>query len=172
MYTIGNPLIAQTMIRRDVEVGLNVPAAKLLDEKLAAFAALHRKQRLNRFADGCSHQPGLSKKLQIKNIMKAFIVDGYGKKERGRIAEMPEPELREDDVLVQIHAAGVNVLDSKIRDGEFNAFYLIASHSFSAMMWLGWWSKPDLECGDSSPAMRSMRGHIKIESVLSRNSFQ
>jgi NADPH:quinone reductase-like Zn-dependent oxidoreductase len=32
---------------------------------------------------------------------------------------MPEPEVREDDVLVQVHAAGVNVLDSKIRDGEF-----------------------------------------------------
>ena len=33
--------------------------------------------------------------------------------------EMPEPELREDDVLVQVHAAGVNPLDSKIRNGEF-----------------------------------------------------
>ena len=32
---------------------------------------------------------------------------------------MLEPELRDDDVLVQIHAAGVNLLDSKIRDGEF-----------------------------------------------------
>jgi len=32
---------------------------------------------------------------------------------------MPDPELRDDDVLVQIHAAGVNLLDSKIRDGEF-----------------------------------------------------
>src|SRR5438093_11981563 len=32
---------------------------------------------------------------------------------------MPDPELREDDVLVQIHAAGVNRLDSKIRNGEF-----------------------------------------------------
>src|SRR5216117_370459 len=32
---------------------------------------------------------------------------------------MPDPELREDDVLVQIHAAGVNLLDSKIRNGEF-----------------------------------------------------
>src|SRR5713226_9992831 len=29
------------------------------------------------------------------------------------------PEMRDDDVLVQIHAAGVNPLDSKIRDGEF-----------------------------------------------------
>jgi len=32
---------------------------------------------------------------------------------------MPSPQLREDDVLVQIHAAGVNLLDSKIRNGEF-----------------------------------------------------
>ncbi len=51
--------------------------------------------------------------------MKAFIIDRYGKKETGRIAEVPEPELRDDDVLIRIHAAGVNLLDSKIRSGEF-----------------------------------------------------
>jgi NADPH:quinone reductase-like Zn-dependent oxidoreductase len=51
--------------------------------------------------------------------MKAFVVDKYRKKGALRLAEMPEPELREDDVLVRIHAAGVNLLDSKIRDGEF-----------------------------------------------------
>ncbi len=51
--------------------------------------------------------------------MKAFIIDRYRNEDRGRIAEMPDPKLREDDVLVQIHAAGVNLLDSKIRDGEF-----------------------------------------------------
>ena len=28
---------------------------------------------------------------------------------------MPDPEVREDDVLVQVHAAGVNLLDSKIQ---------------------------------------------------------
>src|SRR6266568_5258406 len=32
---------------------------------------------------------------------------------------MPDPKLRENDVLVQVYAAGVNPLDSKIRDGEF-----------------------------------------------------
>jgi alcohol dehydrogenase len=32
---------------------------------------------------------------------------------------VPDPELREDEVLVQIHAAGVNLLDSKLRNGEF-----------------------------------------------------
>lgn len=51
--------------------------------------------------------------------MKAFIIDHYGKKETGRIAEVPEPELRDDDVLIRIHAAGVNPLDSKIRSGAF-----------------------------------------------------
>ncbi|CAE6786708.1 Zinc-type alcohol dehydrogenase-like protein [Paraburkholderia nemoris] len=51
--------------------------------------------------------------------MKAFIIERYGNKDRLSAAEMPEPELRDDDVLVQIYAAGVNPLDSKIRDGEF-----------------------------------------------------
>ena len=32
---------------------------------------------------------------------------------------MPGPEVRENDVLVEIHAASVNLLDSKIRNGEF-----------------------------------------------------
>ena len=49
--------------------------------------------------------------------MKAFIVDRYGKKESLRAGEVPEPELRDDEVLVQVHAAGVNQLDFKIRNG-------------------------------------------------------
>ncbi|WP_027798609.1 NADP-dependent oxidoreductase [Paraburkholderia dilworthii] len=57
--------------------------------------------------------------------MKAFIVDRYGRNGHGRnpaalrFGEMPEPELRDNDVLVQVHAAGVNALDAKIRNGEF-----------------------------------------------------
>src|SRR5437016_2647425 len=51
--------------------------------------------------------------------MKAFIVDRYGSADRVRASEVPDPEMREDDVLIEVHAAGVNPLDSKIRDGEF-----------------------------------------------------
>lgn len=51
--------------------------------------------------------------------MKAFIVDRYGSKDGLRAGDMPDPELREDDVLVQIHAAGVNPVDSGIRDGAY-----------------------------------------------------
>lgn len=52
-------------------------------------------------------------------MMKAFIVDRYGNSEIGRIGETPEPEVRENDVLIEVHAAGVNVLDLKIAKGEF-----------------------------------------------------
>ena len=51
--------------------------------------------------------------------MKAFIVSRYGKKEKLQLTEIAEPVVKENDVLVQIHAAGVNLLDSKIRNGEF-----------------------------------------------------
>lgn len=50
--------------------------------------------------------------------MKAFIIDSYGKKQAGRMADMPEPVVQDDDVLIQIHAASVNVLDAKIKSGE------------------------------------------------------
>ena len=51
--------------------------------------------------------------------MKAFILDRYGKKDAGRISEMPEPDVHDDDVLVRVHAASINPLDSKIKSGEF-----------------------------------------------------
>jgi NADPH:quinone reductase-like Zn-dependent oxidoreductase len=51
--------------------------------------------------------------------MKAFILDRYGTADRVRAGDMPDPQPREDDVLVQVHAAGVNLLDSKVRNGEF-----------------------------------------------------
>lgn len=51
--------------------------------------------------------------------MKAFVLDRYGKGRSLRSADVPTPELRDDEVLVQVHAAGVNLLDSKIRNGEF-----------------------------------------------------
>lgn len=51
--------------------------------------------------------------------MKAFILESYGANRALKLAEVPEPQLRDDEVLVQVHAAGVNQLDSKIKDGQF-----------------------------------------------------
>jgi NADPH:quinone reductase-like Zn-dependent oxidoreductase len=57
--------------------------------------------------------------LRKRNIMKAFITDRYSKQDPMRLGEMPEPELGDDDVLIEVHAAGLNQLDSKIKSGEF-----------------------------------------------------
>ncbi|WP_441279402.1 NADP-dependent oxidoreductase [Tardiphaga sp. 172_B4_N1_3] len=51
--------------------------------------------------------------------MKAFVVDKYKKKGALRLANVPEPEVQDTDVLVRVHATAVNLLDSKLRDGEF-----------------------------------------------------
>ena len=68
----------------------------------------------------CLHLQIASKVKQLGEInMKAFLIDRYKGVAHGRIAQMSEPELRPTDVMVQIHAAGVNVLDVKIATGEF-----------------------------------------------------
>lgn len=54
--------------------------------------------------------------------MKAHILKRYGKKEKLQLSDVSEPAVNENDVLVQIHAAGVNLLDSKIKSGEFKLF--------------------------------------------------
>lgn len=51
--------------------------------------------------------------------MKAFIVDRYGKNKPLRAGDVPEPELRADEVLIQVHAAAGNLIDVKVRNGEF-----------------------------------------------------
>jgi len=52
--------------------------------------------------------------------MEAFVVNKYkGPMEAG---EAPEPTVGTHDVLIDVRAAGVNVLDAKIRDGEFKVF--------------------------------------------------
>jgi NADPH:quinone reductase-like Zn-dependent oxidoreductase len=51
--------------------------------------------------------------------MKAFLLDRYAKSGSLRLGDTPPPVPRDDEVLVEIHAAGVNLLDSKLKSGEF-----------------------------------------------------
>src|SRR5437588_1603664 len=87
--------------------------------------------RVPRHRHGCDARPrqlnrmtGRPPARQIgeAGIVKAFILDRYGSSDSVWFGEMPAPEVRANDVLVQVHAAGVNLLDSKIRDGEFKLF--------------------------------------------------
>lgn len=54
--------------------------------------------------------------------MKAFVVEKYKKNGPIRLADMPDPQIGANDVLVRIAASAINQLDSKIRDGEFKLF--------------------------------------------------
>jgi NADPH:quinone reductase-like Zn-dependent oxidoreductase len=49
--------------------------------------------------------------------MNAYLVEKY--KSPMKAGEVPQPMVGDRDVLVEIAAAGVNLLDAKIRDGEF-----------------------------------------------------
>lgn len=54
--------------------------------------------------------------------MKAYVVEKYEKKGGLRLTERPDPQVQTNDVLVRIHATAVNLLDSKVRDGDFKIF--------------------------------------------------
>ncbi|OXA80323.1 alcohol dehydrogenase [Flavobacterium aquidurense] len=71
--------------------------------------------------------------------MKAFVINNYSKKANLQLAEMPVPEVKESDVLVEVYAAGVNLLDSKIKTGEFKLilpykFPLILGHDVAGII--------------------------------------
>jgi NADPH:quinone reductase-like Zn-dependent oxidoreductase len=51
--------------------------------------------------------------------MKAFVIDRYKSKDGGRFVDTQQPTVGDEDVLVQVHAAGVNLIDAKIASGEF-----------------------------------------------------
>jgi alcohol dehydrogenase len=60
--------------------------------------------------------------MSVRSCASPFTIDRYKSKDGGRIVDMPQPEVADNDVLVQIHAAGVNLLDAKIAYGEFKVF--------------------------------------------------
>lgn len=51
--------------------------------------------------------------------MKAFTITKYSKSNKMTLVELPIPVIKDNEVLIEIYAAGVNQLDSKIMTGEF-----------------------------------------------------
>lgn len=50
--------------------------------------------------------------------MKSFQVTRYGKKEKLQLTDIPTPVPQAGEVLIEVHATGLNLLDAKVRDGE------------------------------------------------------
>ncbi|EJR65404.1 hypothetical protein IIO_01588 [Bacillus cereus VD115] len=70
--------------------------------------------------------------------MKAMIIDKYGKVPM-RMTELPTPEISEYEVLAEIHAASINPIDFKIRDGKVKMLLkyempLILGNDFSGVI--------------------------------------
>ncbi|MCS0791312.1 NADP-dependent oxidoreductase [Cytobacillus firmus] len=70
--------------------------------------------------------------------MRAMVIDRHGKVPM-RLAEMPTPEIGEYEVLAEIHAASINPVDFKIRDGKVKLLVkykmpLILGNDFSGVV--------------------------------------
>lgn len=65
--------------------------------------------------------------------MKAFVIHRYSKTDKLQLLDVADPVPKKDEVLVQVHAASINQLDSKLKSGEFKLllpynFPLILGH--------------------------------------------
>src|SRR3984893_7197135 len=70
---------------------------------------------------------------QLSNTMKAIRIHNYGGPEVVQYEDAPRPEPQAGEVLVRVHAAGVNPIDWKVREGHMKDFW---PHKFPLI--LGW----------------------------------
>ncbi|MGM0711581.1 NADP-dependent oxidoreductase [Brevibacillus parabrevis] len=71
--------------------------------------------------------------------MKAVVIEKYGKNVPFVMSEQPTPSIGEHDVLVEIHAASLNPIDFKIKEGKVKfllsyKFPLILGNDFSGVV--------------------------------------
>ena len=52
-------------------------------------------------------------------MMKALILKRYGKSDQLAFADIPQPTIKPDEMLIQIHAVGLNPIDNMIPKGMF-----------------------------------------------------
>src|SRR5204862_2117300 len=53
--------------------------------------------------------------------MRALVFKRYGGPDQVAFADVPRPVPKPDEILVQVHAAGLNPIDNKIREGKMKA---------------------------------------------------
>ncbi|HSC66502.1 MAG TPA: NADP-dependent oxidoreductase [Cellvibrio sp.] len=51
--------------------------------------------------------------------MKAFVLKRYGKSPEIEFADIPQPAIKPDEILVEVHAVGLNPVDNMIATGAF-----------------------------------------------------
>src|SRR5712675_1865153 len=89
-----------------------------------------------------------------KGTMKAIRIHNYGGPEVLKYEDAPRPDPKADEVLIRVHAAGVNPIDWKVREGHMKDFW---PHKFPLI--LGWDVSGTVEEVGSGPAAE---GRFKI----------
>src|SRR5580700_3085721 len=56
-----------------------------------------------------------------EGIMKAVVIHSFGGPETLSYEDVPMPQIGPDGVLIKVHAASVNPVDWKIREGHYKA---------------------------------------------------
>ncbi|WP_371816044.1 alcohol dehydrogenase catalytic domain-containing protein [Exiguobacterium sp. s80] len=65
--------------------------------------------------------------------MKAAYIEQYGGSDEFKVGEIEQPTIDADDVLIEVHAASVNPVDWKLREG-----YLKEMLSYDMPLVIGW----------------------------------
>lgn len=66
--------------------------------------------------------------------MKAIVIDQYGGKEELKEREIERPSIKENDVLLEVHATSINQIDWKLREGYLKKCWHLNFRSFSVGM--------------------------------------
>ena len=71
--------------------------------------------------------------------MKAYTINRYSKEDKLQLMEVSQPIVKENEVLVQIHATSINQLDIKLKNGEFKMLFpykfpLILGHDVAGVV--------------------------------------
>lgn len=71
--------------------------------------------------------------------MKAYTINKYSKDIPLQLVDIAQPEIKENEVFIEVHYAGINQLDAKIKSGEFKLllpykFPLILGHDIAGIV--------------------------------------
>jgi NADPH:quinone reductase-like Zn-dependent oxidoreductase len=96
--------------------------------------------------------------------MKAVVIHSYGGQEVLVTEDMPVPEITDDEVLIRVHAAGVNPVDWKVRAG-----YLKEMLSYEFPLTLGWDVSGTVAKAGSNVTRLSVGDEVYALADISRN---
>ena len=102
--------------------------------------------------------------------MKALVFNRYGGPDQVALADIPRPAFKPDELLVQVHAAGLNPIDNMIPKGTFKPILMFELPATLGSDLAGQWSRSEVESPGSNRAMLcSPASSTSAQAALSPN---